>query len=103
MINNIHTSQNNLKLNARRVETLGRSFRPTMGDSDQLLVPPIKDQSFAQLKSRLEDIIENESGYRSRLNPKIAVALTAANDRQPNNRPNANDAAKTYQSTTRLV
>ena len=102
MINNIYTSPTNLKLSARRVERLGRSFRPTIGDSDQMPAPYDDHQSFARLKARLDDVIENESGYKNRLNPKIAVALTAANDRQPSSRPSARDVANSYQKNTRL-
>jgi hypothetical protein len=92
MINNIYTEQNNLKLNARRVETLGRSFRPTIGDSNQYIPSTFKDKSFSQL----QEYSEKESGYQNRLSPKIAVALTAANDKTQNSIVSLNKAIQSY-------
>lgn len=94
---NIHTPHTNLFLSAQRVQKSRKSSLNNMDSNDHYFFEELDTPKFSKLQRRLDNIQrEHENGYNTRLNPHLAVVITASNDRHPNTAADAKFAAETY-------
>lgn len=84
-------------INAKRVEKL-RSSKNTSTEGDETFMgDELPGRSLERLQKRLHEAKSREQGYSNRLDPRLAVALTAANDRKPVSLPSSTDVAHSYE------